>query len=70
MWWWLHEFFNGPTERPKWYSPVPRPDQWMLMGERDEEDGEDKDEDDERQATSCTEAADRRGSRNVEGDAA
>jgi transcriptional regulator with XRE-family HTH domain len=22
-WWWIHEFFAGPTERPQWYAPVP-----------------------------------------------
>lgn len=22
MWWWLHEFFNGPSEEPKWYAPL------------------------------------------------
>lgn len=22
LWWWMHEFFNGPSERPKWYAPV------------------------------------------------
>jgi transcriptional regulator with XRE-family HTH domain len=22
MWWWMHEFFNGPTEKPQWYAPV------------------------------------------------
>lgn len=22
MWWWMHEFFNGPSEEPKWYAPV------------------------------------------------
>ena len=21
LWWWMHEFFNGPTEEPKWYAP-------------------------------------------------
>jgi transcriptional regulator with XRE-family HTH domain len=21
-WWWMHEFFNGPTEEPQWYAPV------------------------------------------------
>ena len=20
-WWWLHEFFSGPTEKPEWYAP-------------------------------------------------
>lgn len=20
-WWWLHEFFSGPTEKPQWYAP-------------------------------------------------
>ena len=23
LWWWMHEFFNGPTEKPKWYAPAP-----------------------------------------------
>jgi transcriptional regulator with XRE-family HTH domain len=63
MWWWMHEFFNGPTERPKWYSPVPRPDLRMLMGERD-------DGDDEHQEGSRTEDDDSRCSQNVGGDAA
>jgi len=22
MWWWMHEFFAGPSEEPKWYAPV------------------------------------------------
>ena len=22
LWWWMHEFFSGPTEEPKWYAPV------------------------------------------------
>lgn len=22
MWWWMHEFFSGPTEEPEWYAPV------------------------------------------------
>ncbi len=22
MWWWMHEFFSGPTEQPQWYAPV------------------------------------------------
>ncbi len=22
MWWWMHEFFSGPTEPPQWYAPV------------------------------------------------
>lgn len=22
MWWWMHEFFSGPTEEPQWYAPV------------------------------------------------
>ena len=22
-WWWLHEFFSGPTEKPQWYAPEP-----------------------------------------------
>ncbi|HSF98524.1 MAG TPA: helix-turn-helix transcriptional regulator [Ornithinibacter sp.] len=42
MWWWLHEFFDGPTEKPKWYSPVPRPDFRLLLGQQDDEDGETK----------------------------
>jgi hypothetical protein len=21
-WWWMHEFFNGPSEEPQWYAPV------------------------------------------------
>ena len=21
LWWWMHEFFSGPTEEPKWYAP-------------------------------------------------
>jgi hypothetical protein len=21
LWWWIHEFFSGPTERPQWYAP-------------------------------------------------
>ncbi|MBM6404820.1 hypothetical protein JQN72_11255 [Phycicoccus sp. CSK15P-2] len=27
-WWWMHEFFDGPSEAPCWYSPRPwtRPD--------------------------------------------
>lgn len=24
LWWWIHEFFNGPTEKPQWYSPEGR----------------------------------------------
>ena len=48
MWWWMHEFFNGPTERPTWYSPVPRPDLRLPMGEHD-------DENDEHQEARCTE---------------
>jgi transcriptional regulator with XRE-family HTH domain len=23
MWWWIHEFFSGPTEKPQWYAPQP-----------------------------------------------
>ena len=23
MWWWIHEFFSGPTEKPQWYAPEP-----------------------------------------------
>jgi len=23
MWWWVHEFFSGPTEKPQWYAPEP-----------------------------------------------
>lgn len=23
LWWWMHEFFEGPSEEPRWYSPVP-----------------------------------------------
>ena len=38
LWWWLHEFFSGPTESPKWYAPVPRPDLSLLLGEQDDED--------------------------------
>jgi len=22
LWWWMHEFFKGPTEEPQWYAPV------------------------------------------------
>lgn len=22
LWWWMHEFFSGPSEEPKWYAPV------------------------------------------------
>lgn len=22
LWWWIHEFFSGPTEEPQWYAPV------------------------------------------------
>ena len=22
LWWWMHEFFRGPSEEPKWYAPV------------------------------------------------
>jgi transcriptional regulator with XRE-family HTH domain len=22
LWWWMHEFFSGPTEQPQWYAPV------------------------------------------------
>lgn len=22
LWWWIHEFFSGPTEKPQWYAPV------------------------------------------------
>ncbi len=22
MWWWMHEFFSGPSEEPQWYAPV------------------------------------------------
>jgi len=22
LWWWMHEFFKGPSEEPKWYAPV------------------------------------------------
>ena len=22
MWWWMHEFFSGPSEKPQWYAPV------------------------------------------------
>lgn len=25
LWWWMHEFFEGPSEEPRWYSPVPLP---------------------------------------------
>jgi transcriptional regulator with XRE-family HTH domain len=21
LWWWIHEFFSGPTEKPQWYAP-------------------------------------------------
>lgn len=40
LWWWLHEFFSGPTERPKWYSPVPRADVRLLLGEQDDDEPE------------------------------
>jgi hypothetical protein len=23
MWWWVHEFFSGPSPEPLWYSPRP-----------------------------------------------
>lgn len=23
LWWWIQEFFDGPTEEPQWYAPVP-----------------------------------------------
>jgi hypothetical protein len=26
LWWWVQEFFDGPTEEPQWYSPVPLPE--------------------------------------------
>ena len=22
LWWWIHEYFSGPTERPQWYAPL------------------------------------------------
>jgi transcriptional regulator with XRE-family HTH domain len=22
LWWWVHQFFSGPTEEPQWYAPV------------------------------------------------
>ena len=22
IWWWMHEFFAGPSEEPQWYAPV------------------------------------------------
>jgi len=22
IWWWMHEFFSGPSEEPQWYAPV------------------------------------------------
>ncbi len=28
QWWWVHEFFSGPTEEPLWYSPRP----WVMAG--------------------------------------
>jgi hypothetical protein len=42
LWWWMHEFFNGPTEKPKWYAPVPRPDLTLLLGDLgDDDEGDD-----------------------------
>lgn len=51
LWWWMHEFFNGPTEESKWYSPVPRPDLTLLLGDLGDvdegrNDGDNKPEDD------------------------
>ena len=31
-WWWLHEFFSGPTEKPQWYAPEPRYDPFKRLG--------------------------------------
>ena len=28
-WWWIHEFFNGSTQEPEWYSPQEHP---RLLG--------------------------------------
>lgn len=38
LWWWMHEFFNGPTEEPKWYAPVPRPDLTLFLGDLGDDD--------------------------------
>ena len=39
IWWWMHEFFSGPSEEPQWYAPVHPPNygHWRpLSEERDE----------------------------------
>jgi hypothetical protein len=36
MWWWMHEFFAGPSEEPKWYAPVCHLDRPSAVARTDE----------------------------------
>ena len=39
LWWWIQEFFDGPTEEPQWYAPVPISD-LTLCRDREPDDPE------------------------------
>jgi hypothetical protein len=39
LWWWIHEFFSGPTEKPEWYAPVCHLDLFATSRDDDEDSG-------------------------------